>query len=376
MVLPPLRILADENMPMVSEIFAPFGEVTLTSGRDMRPEQVEQADVLLVRSVTQVNSQLLKKASVQFVGTATIGMDHLDTAYLTKHGIYYSNAPGCNADAVVEYVLSCVFLLAKQKGFNPLDKTYGIVGVGNVGERLRQRLSAAGCQVLINDPPRGETEKGFVSLDNVLQNADVICCHTPLIQDGDYPTHHLLNESNLHLLKADAILLNAGRGPVIDNEVLLQCLKLRSDLTAVLDVWEFEPEVNAELAEHCAIISPHIAGYSLDGKVRGTFMLYQALCQHLNIPEEHVLKDFLPESDLPAVNESFANPLQIMQQIYDPREDDRLLRSTLTLPAEQQATEFDQLRKNYRTRREFSSLTIEEHTQSALLGALGFSISS
>ena len=376
MVLPSLRILADENMPMVSEIFSSFGEVTLTSGRDMRPEHVEQADILLVRSVTQVNSLLLKRASVQFVGTATIGMDHLDTSYLSKQGIVYSNAPGCNADAVVEYVLSCIFLLAEQKGFNPLDKTYGIVGVGNVGERLRKRLLAVGCKVLVNDPPRGKTEEGFVSLDEVLQHADVICCHTPLTKEGDYPTHHLLNENNLPTLKFDAILLNAGRGPVIDNEALLQCLKLRTDLTAVLDVWEFEPAVNKELAEYCAIISPHIAGYSLDGKVRGTFMLYQALCQHLGMPEEYVLKDFLPEPEWPAANDALASPLQLMQQIYDPREDDRLLRSTLTLSAEQQAIEFDRLRKNYRTRREFSSLTVENHIHNALFEGLGFSISS
>lgn len=293
-------------------------------------------DALLVRSVTRVDQALLADSPVQFVGTATIGTDHVDQAYLAQRKICFSNAPGCNADAVVEYVLSCIFLLAAQQGFNPAERVYGIIGVGNVGGRLQRRLQALGYKVLLNDPPRAEQESGFVELDSLLQQADIICAHTPLTRSGKHPSYHLLGSEQLGRLRENAILLNAGRGPVIDNTALLQIGRQRSDLTFVLDVWEHEPAVDPALAQRCAIVSPHIAGYSLDGKIRGTYMLYQALCRHLGEACGESLNDFLPEAELAWTPEEGRSPLEIMQLIYDPREDDRLLRETLNLPLDAQ----------------------------------------
>lgn len=368
----PLKILADENMPQVCEIFSEFGEVVLRSGREITATDLIGIDVLLVRSVTKVNQALIADSPVKFVGTATIGMDHVDQSLLQKKGIGFSNAPGCNADAVVEYVLSAIYLLAEQQGFDPKDRTYGIVGVGNVGGRLQRRLQALGFEVLLNDPPRAQNESGFVALDQLLEESDFICLHTPLIRDGLFPTHHLFDKPLLQRLQKNTVLLNAGRGPVIDNKALLELGQRRDDLTFILDVWEFEPAVNPELAARCALVSPHIAGYSLDGKIRGTYMLYQALAEYLQYPVTKILDDFLPVAELSEIMQDDLSVLDVMRLVYDPRRDDRDLRETLFLPLEEQKLAFDQLRKNYPVRREFSSLAVDGSRDEELLKALGF----
>lgn len=367
-----LKILADENMPRVEEIFSKFGQVTLCPGREMSASDLADVDVLLVRSITQVNEALLMNTPVRFVGTATIGTDHIDLGYLRNNQIGFSSAPGCNADAVVEYVLSSIFLLAQQQGFNPKERTYGIVGVGNVGRRLQQRLIQLGFKVLLNDPPRAEKESGFVDLNTLIAQADVLCLHTPLTEDGAHPTRYLFDAERLQRLREGCILLNAGRGPVIDNAALLSLLRKRNDLSVVLDVWENEPAVSPELADLCQIVSPHIAGYSLDGKIRGTFMLYEALCQFLSIEKESQLEDFLPLADVSEVTQGELSALQLMQMIYDPRVDDQLLRDTLKLPEAEQRKAFDQLRKQYRIRREFASLSVMGSPEPHLIEGLGF----
>lgn len=369
-----MKILADENMTLVAEIFSEFGEVSLCPGRNMGPEQLKDIDLLLVRSITQVNEALLAGSPVKFVGTATIGTDHIDEAYLAQQNIGFSNAPGCNAEAVVDYVLSAIYHMAAEKGFNPEDLTYGIVGVGNVGRRLQTRLERCGFKVLLNDPPRAENEAGFSSLNTVLEEADFICLHTPLSHEGTCPTYHLLGEEELKRLKPDAVLLNAGRGPVIDNQALLKVGKQRSDLSFVMDVWEHEPQVCAELAQRCSLVSPHIAGYSLEGKVRGTFMLYQAYCEFIGQQVEKTLGDFLPEASLRELEQQDHSPLQLMQRVYDIKTDDKLLRATLNMEPETQKTAFDDLRKKYRVRREFSSLTVLKPKQPKLMSAVGFQL--
>lgn len=368
-----LNILADENMPKVEAIFGQFGEVKRLPGREMTAADLADTDLLLVRSVTQVNQTLLDSSPVRFVGTATIGMDHIDQPYLQQRNIGFSNAPGCNADAVVDYVLSVIFLQAREQGFDPADRVYGIVGVGNVGGRLYQRLTDLGYQVLRNDPPRAEREPGFVDLDQLLEQADCLCLHTPLTREGVYPTQHLFAAPELAKLKPGTLLINAGRGPVIDNQALLARLSAEPDLTVALDVWEYEPAVSAELAKHCVQVSPHIAGYSLDGKIRGTFMLYQAFCQHLSIAPELTLEAFLPEMPHATFAEG-DDPLDLMLSVYDPRVDDQLLRETLHLPETEQKQAFDQLRKHYRLRREFSALKVAATEQQSQLRALGFQL--
>ena len=369
-----LNILADENMLMAQETFSEFGKVSLCPGRSMTAEHLKGVDLLLVRSITQVNETLLKGSQVKFVGTATIGTDHIDQEYLQQNQIGFSNAPGCNADAVVDYVFSAIFYMAEQQGFDPAERTYGIIGVGNVGGRLQKRLENCGFKVLLNDPPRAETESGFVSLETLIQEADFICTHTPLTQTGDHPTYHLLSEKQFRALKENTILLNAGRGPVIDNQALLQIGTERDDLSFVLDVWEHEPRVSKDLADRWSLISPHIAGYSLDGKVRGTFMLYQAFCDYVGIKPEKELSDFLPEAEVSEIQQTGLSTLDLINTVYDPLIDDRLLRDTLEFSEEEQKTAFDQLRKSYRLRRELASLTVVQPKLPKLLSGIGFQL--
>ncbi|WP_027857654.1 4-phosphoerythronate dehydrogenase PdxB [Marinobacterium jannaschii] len=377
----PLKIVADENMPAVREMFAGLGEVITLPGRQMRSDQLADADILLVRSVTPVNDALLNNSPVRFVGTATIGTDHIDTALLRQREIGFSSAPGCNADAVVEYVLSALYQLADEQGFKPSDRTFGVIGAGNVGGRLVKRLKALGLSVLVNDPPRQQAgDEGLVGLDRLLAEADFICMHTPLTRDGDHPSFHLMDEVRLASLKPGAILLNAGRGPAIDNIALLNLSEQRPDLTLVLDVWEHEPVVDPRLAGQVRIVSPHIAGYSQDGKIRGTWMLYRACCQYLGLEVEHQLEHFLPR---PALAEVTVNdqitPLELIRLRYDPYRDDRALRATLKQPEGTRALDFDALRKHYPVRREFASLRVKGVTDPALqqeLSALGFTLAA
>lgn len=374
MLNPKLKIMADENMPMAEAIFSRFGDVELYAGRGLTAEQLSDVDVLLVRSITQVNQALLEGSRVQFVGTATIGTDHVDKQFLQDQNITFANAPGCNADAVVEYVLSVIYQFADKYQFEPKDRTYGIIGVGNVGGRLQKRFEKLGFNVLLNDPPRAESEEGFSDLDTLLEQADILCLHTPLTVDGNHPTKHLLSTNPLQKLRKNSIVINAGRGPVIDNAALLQIGQQRSDLLFALDVWEHEPIVHAELADRCEFVSPHIAGYSLDGKIRGTYMLYQALCEHLQVECEESLTDFLPKAELSYKEQGSLTALELMTLIYDPQVDDKLLRATLDLPGKEQELAFDQLRKQYRVRREFASLTVADAKNPKELLALGFQL--
>lgn len=373
-----LTIVADENIPALESLFAGFGRIVRRPGRTLCREDLQRADVLLVRSVTRVDQALLDGTPVRFVGTATIGTDHVDLNWLERQGIGFSSAPGSNADSVVEYVISSLLHLAEEQDFDLFSKVVGIVGVGNVGGRLQQRLETMGLQVLLCDPPRAATEgrDGFIELSDLLQQADIISLHTPLVTSGPWPSQHLLNAETLASLKPDAILLNSGRGSVIDNQALLALKRLRPDLTLVLDVWEHEPTVDPQLAALCAIATPHIAGYALDGKIRGSWMLYEALCNHLGLAPVISLQQVLPAPRVAVLQLSAsADLLAPVRLVYDPFRDDRALRATLSYSAEQQRVAFDRLRREYPERREFSTLKVV--TQGALEGplkALGFTV--
>ena len=346
----------------------------------MTADQLMDADVLLVRSVTQVSRELLQGTRVKFVGTATIGTDHIDQLALQELGVQCSSAPGCNADAVVEYVLSALLHLASEQSFSIFEKAVGIVGVGNVGSRLAARLGALGITTLLCDPPRVDQDSNlsdqFASLTNLLEQADIVTLHTPLTHQAPHATHHLLNEDTLSLLRPNAILINAGRGPVIDNEALIHFMKDRSDVTLVLDVWENEPEVNLELASCVRIATPHIAGYSLEGKIRGTWMLYEAYCQYSDIASSMSFDDLLPEPEVISLTLSEqAALLPVVKLLYDPYSDDRAFRATLCKDSDEQKRLFDGLRKTYPVRREFSSLKLKvSDRQLAQFSALGFSV--
>ncbi|WP_454867876.1 4-phosphoerythronate dehydrogenase PdxB [Pseudomonas farris] len=359
-----MLIVADENIPLLDAFFAGFGEIRRVPGRAIDRATVEQADVLLVRSVTNVNRELLEGSKVRFVGTCTIGTDHLDLDYFQQADITWSSAPGCNARGVVDYVLGSLLTLAEIEGADLTQRTYGVVGAGEVGGRLIKVLQGLGWNVLVCDPPRQAAEGGdYVSLEQIIEQCDVISLHTPLDKQGPQSTWHLFDENRLNQLKPGTWLINASRGPVIDNAALRQVLLEREDLQAVLDVWEAEPEVDVALAELCVLATPHIAGYSLDGKQRGTAQIYQAFCQFLDQPEQVHLSDLLPAPWLSAVTlNADSDPAWVLAMlcrgVYDPRRDDADFRRSLVGNVSEQRAAFDALRKHYPLRREIDGLKV------------------
>lgn len=373
-----MHILADENMPYVEELFAPYGTVSRAPGRSITADMLVDVDVLLVRSVTKVDANLLAKANkLHFVGTATIGTDHIDQAFLAERGITFTNAPGCNAFAVCDYVLSALLLIAERKQLSLAGLTMGVVGIGNIGKRLLPRLEALGLTVLACDPPRAEAEADFQSssLADVLEQSDIITLHVPLTMTGPHKTHHLIGADELVQLKTDVVLINACRGEVIDNQALLAHMPNNPQQSVVLDVWEHEPEPNQQLLELVDIATPHIAGYSQEGKAFGTSIVYDRWAELHGYPTANV-QDLLPTPALAqltiAESPSQATIKQLVQAVYDVRNDDERMRAN-----SQQVDYFDQLRKNYPLRRELLSTRINfcaeiPSEQQASLFQLGF----
>jgi len=360
-----MLIVADENIPLLDAFFEGFGEIRRYPGRSLDAASVKDADVLLVRSVTKVDRQLLEGSNVRFVGTCTIGTDHLDLDYFAEAGIHWSSAPGCNARGVVDYVLGSLLTLAELDGVALPQRTYGVVGAGEVGGRLVRVLHGLGWNVLVCDPLRQADEGGdYVSLTTILEQCDVISLHTPLQRGGgEHSTWHLLGESQLAQLRPGAWLINASRGPVVVNAALRELLLDREDVHAVLDVWEGEPQVDLQLADLCTLATPHIAGYSLDGRQRGTAQIYQALCRYLGEAEKVQLADLLPPPPLAQIElDGAAEPAwalaTLCRAVYDPRRDDADFRRSLSDDVAEQRAAFDQLRKQYPPRREIEGLAV------------------
>lgn len=371
-----LKIYADENMPYVQQFFAGFGQVNLVDGRSLTPVQVADADVLLVRSVTRVNAELLSQNSkLKFVGTATIGVDHIDKTYLQNRGVTFTSAPGCNAQSVVEYVLSSLFLLSEQQQ-KPLQQwTLGVVGVGQIGSRLVKALQALQVKVLQCDPLRKAKEPDFphIAFTDLMQQVDALSFHVPLVKSGEDATFKLLNSNNLVHLPAHVAIINASRGEVTCNQALLDEAQTGAQRPLVLDVWDNEPSVLKALVPYCRIATAHIAGHSIEGKARGTEMLYQALCNLLKIQPQHHLHDFCPKSVMEmlqiSANFGLSDVQNLCRMLYDVRRDDALFRYHLN------GNGFDWLRKHYPPRREFSSLrlTAPKGAIPEYLTQLGFS---
>lgn len=379
-----MKIVADENIPLLHRFFSDIGELSVLPGRNIKPEHVADAEILIVRSVTEVNDSLLQGSAVKFVGSCTIGMDHIDTTYLQDKSIAYANAPGCNANSVVEYVLSCLSILTETHGFDWDTQSVGIVGYGNVGKLLAQRLGKMGIPYLACDPLLDQEQYGLVSFEEVMQ-CDLLSIHVPLTHSGAYPTYHLINETVLNALSDRQILINTSRGAVVDNQALKAKLTEKEAFTAILDVWEGEPEIDPELAKLVFVGTPHIAGYSLDGKVAGTEMIYQALCKFLGFPQRHKAGQFLEEPPLAKMAfTSMADPdwclHTAIRACFDVRHDHGIFRSSMTLPEPERHQAFDRLRKNYRCRREFSGVKIHlkqvEPELHSKFKALGFNLKS
>jgi len=367
-----MRILADENIPLVESFFAEYGEIRRMPGRRINRAALEQADVLLVRSVTRVDRELLEGSQVRFVGTCTIGTDHLDLDYFAEAGIAWASAPGCNARGVVDYVLGSLLALAEGEGVELASRRYGVVGAGEVGGRLVEVLRGLGWEVRVCDPPRQAREAGdFVSLDEIIETCDVISLHTPLTLEGEHATFHLLDQARLEQLRPGSWLINASRGAVVDNAALRSQLAQRPDIQAVLDVWESEPQVDVGLAELCWIATPHIAGYSLDGKLRGTAQIYQAFCTSQGLQPKVELAELMPQAPLRELSfAGTATPEEVLttlcRAVYDPRRDDAAFRRSLGGDDEQRRMDFDQLRKDYPPRREIDGLEVDVGGQAQL----------
>lgn len=346
-----ITLVADENVPLLDELFADIADIIRVPGRQLKAAQLANADALIVRSITQVDEQLLTGTPVRFVGTCTIGVDHIDQTYLAKQGITFTSAPGCNAMAVVDYVMAA--LLAIEADFSYWQqRTVGIVGYGEVGSRLYQRLTDNGINALVCDPFKPFAKN---SLDEVL-GCDVISLHVPLTKEGPHKTLGLLDKKRLAQLKAGALLINSSRGKVVDNEALLAELNA-GRIKAVLDVYQEEPTPSVELLEKLNIATAHIAGYSLHGKMRGTLQVAEKFYAHFGI--EKPLEDVLVQYQSNVVVETKDALADVMRKAYDIQQDSKDFIAAFKQgeSKEAKAVIFDAYRKQYKNRYELAYLT-------------------
>ena len=360
-----MQFVVDEEIPLGREAFSHLGSVTLLPGRAMTREALREAHALIVRSVTKVEATLLADTTVQFVGTATTGVEHIDREYLAARDIGFAAAPGCNANAVAEYVLTALLVTAHAKGLVLDGKTLGIIGVGRIGSLVAAKAPALGLQTLLHDPPlaRATGDRRYRPLSEIFR-ADFVTLHVPLTLDGPDATFHLIGTDELAHMAPSSILINTARGEVVDNAVLLEALTAGTVGGAVMDVWEREPSINWDLLNHVTLGTPHVAGYSSDAKINGTVMMYHACCRFWGI--EPV---WTPPPDLPATLAPGPSPHvafdatgkdfqtlahEIATTLCDLPGDHAWMRDVLAVPEPLRPRAFDQLRKDYPHRREFA----------------------
>ncbi len=371
----------DENIPFATQAFKTLGQVTLVPGREIDPATISDAQSLIVRSVTQVNKKLLEKSPIRFVGTATTGLDHIDQCYLKENNIAFASSLGANANSVAEYVITALLITAKKQGLSLKGKTLGIVGVGNIGNQLNQKATALGMQTILNDPPlaRKTNDPCYRPFQETLE-ADFLSFHVPLNHEGQDPSYHLLDEAVIAKLNPATTIINTSRGEVIDNQAILKALEQKKIAAPILDVWEGEPAIDSELLKEVAIGTPHIAGYSWDGKIKATGIIYEALSQHLGLEPT-----WSPESLNPKTQKIDTTGMEFLELLctiatlsYDLIDDDRRLRETLKLPIEKRPAAFDRLRKEYPTRHEFHHTTVvvnpTHKTLAEQIKTLGFQV--
>jgi erythronate-4-phosphate dehydrogenase len=382
-----LNIIADTNIPFVAECFSSIGKVNVVNGREITPAVVADADALIVRSVTRVDSSLLANSRVRFVGTATIGFDHIDTEYLSLRNIGFASAPGSNANSAAEYVIAALLEIGQKHKINLEGKSIGVIGVGNVGSRVAKKAVALGMKVKLNDPPlqRQTSDPKYQPIEELF-GCDFLTLHTPLTFDGVDKTFHLVDKKFLRSLRTNCVFINASRGAVVDSVALKAFIKIGLLKAVALDVWENEPIIDTELLEMVDIGTPHIAGYSLDGKITGMIMIYKAVCEYFGLGAKFDIEDFLPK---PIVPELTINPCdgdeqevlwKAVQKVYDIGKDDRKLRDIIKESAEKKGQYFDSLRKNYPVRREFQNtrVILESPNKSIAekLAGIGFRIAN
>jgi len=380
-----MKIVADANIPYVRECFSSIGAVEVVGGREITAGVVADADVVLVRSITPVNAELLSGSKVRFVATATIGFDHVDIDYLKGNNIGFASAPGSNANSAAEYVIAGLLEVGRKYGIELEGKSIGIIGVGNVGGRVAEKCAALGMAVRLNDPPlqRQSGDAKYLPIEELF-DCDFITLHTPLTFEGEDKTYHLADEKFFGSLGEGCVFVNASRGAVVDSGALKSAISAGTLGAVVLDVWEGEPNIDMELLGVVDIGTPHIAGYSLDGKIAGMIMIYRAACEHFGLEAAYKAEDFLP---VPAVGRLRVNPKAEREQdvlrgsvrrIYDIRRDDIRLRGILDKRADKAGEFFDNLRKQYPVRREFQNTRVVLESPCASVGrklaGIGFKV--
>ncbi len=377
-----MKIVADPIIPFVKQAFKKFGTVECLEGRTLTRELIRDADILVIRSTASIGPTLLDGTPVRFIANASAGEDHLDLEYLYEHNIGVASASGSNANSVAEYVISA--LLALGPSFYK-ERTLGVIGVGQVGSRVVTKAKALGMEVLENDPPlqRKTGWKNFIDLPTLLTESDVVTCHVPITVTGSDPTHHLLNATNIELIPSHGILINTARGKIVDNTALLKILEAKRLAGAVLDVFEGEPLIRSDLLRAITLATPHIAGHSLDGKVEGTRMAYEAVRNFIGDGPEWNPDDFSSLSD--DINTTISPEMNVsdaiahaVHRVYDVRNDDCAFRTTWDLNDKERGAAFDRLRNEYPPHREFWAATVQvPASQTALvsvLKGLGFQV--
>ena len=330
-----MKIVIDDKIPYIREKLSLLAdEVVAKRGADITRDDVKDADALIVRTRIRCDEHLLSGSKVQLVATATIGFDHIDTDYMQRAGISWTNCPGCNSGSVAQYVESSLLLLQQKKGLELKDTTIGIVGCGHVGSKVKALAERLGMRVLVCDPPLRQHD--FVPMHEIERESDIITFHVPLTHDGEYPTYHIADEDFFHRLSRVPYIINTSRGEVVDNIALLRALQEGRVKDAVIDVWEGEPHLNLQLLQRVFIGTPHIAGYSADGKVNADNMVIAALCQHFHLQNPGMIE----APQLPGDFSYTGSPLEL----YNPLIDSEKLKKS--------PRDFEYLRNNYPLRRE------------------------
>jgi erythronate-4-phosphate dehydrogenase len=373
-----LRIIADEKIPFLNGVLEPFAEVKYMPGNSISREAAMHADALLIRTRTKCDASLLDGTPVKFIATATIGFDHIDTGYCRSKNIHWTNAPGCNSSSVQQYIIAALLVIAQKNEFKLVDKTLGVIGVGNVGKKVETAARLLGMNVVLNDPPRARREgtSGFADLEKLLEHSDIISLHVPLNKEGEDKTFHFIDETAFAKIKDGAWLINSSRGEVMESEAVKAALSSGKLGGAILDVWENEPDVDIELLHAAQISTPHIAGYSTDGKANGTAQVVNSLCTYFNLPLSGFYPPQLPEpASLILTIDGRGKPcLQIIQEAVSNSYSIRRDHIRLQLSPDT----FEQQRSSYPIRREFPAYTIKlvncKPEAGEILKSLGFNL--
>ena len=354
-----IKIIADNKIPYLKGVLEPYADIEYYPGKMITSRIVKDADALFIRTRTKCNRDLLDGSNVKFITSATIGFDHIDTDYCKKQKIIWTNAPGCNSSSVQQYVASALVTLSRKHGFSLRNKTLGVIGVGHVGTKVVSLAEYLGINVLLNDPPRirNESPCGFVTLEGILRDCDIITFHVPLNMSGEDKTYHMIDNKLLEQTNHDSFVINTSRGAVADTNALKNALKSGKIAGAVIDVWEGEPEIDNELLDLADIATAHIAGYSADGKANGTAMSVQAVSKFFNLGIENWRPDnkLLHDNTVISINNKTKSYEDIITEAviatYNIMEDDKRMR--------QSPGTFEKQREDYPLRREFSSFTVK-----------------